>query len=114
MSGSEDKKELRALYARAREALSPADRAEFSRRAMARLAALPEFREAGTVLVYRSLPGELDPSSLLLLPAAAGKCFAFPVVLGPAEMTAWIPGGWRRGAYGIQEPDPAVSAAVSP
>ena len=81
MSGSEDKKELRALYARAREALSPADRAEFSRRAMARLAALPEFREAGTVLVYRSLPGELDPSSLLLLPAAAAGCLSVVSIL---------------------------------
>ena len=105
---------LRKQYIRAREALSPEEREAYSRRAAERIAALPEFAAARTVLLYRAVRGELSLESLPALPASAGKRFAYPRCLSRTEMEAWIPGRWEPGAFGIPEPAADASEAVPP
>lgn len=108
------KQTLREKYLRARRSLTPEERAEKSARIAERIAALPEFAAAETVLVYRATPDEADLNFLTEHPASAGKRFAYPVCLNAKEMAAMLPGGWREGAFGILEPDPASSQNVSP
>ena len=110
----QDKKALRKKYLRARRALPPEARAEKSARIAERIAALPEFIAARTVLIYSALPDEADLRFLTAHPAAAGKDFLYPVCLNAGEMAAMRPGSWREGAFGIREPDPASSRAVLP
>ena len=105
---------LRKQYIRAREALSPEEREAYSRRAAERIAALPEFAAARTVLLYRAVRGELSLDSLPVLPASAGKRFAYPRCLSRTEMEARIPGRWEPGAFGIPEPAADASEAVPP
>ena len=109
-----DKKALRAQYIALRKGLSAAEREEKSARAAERIAGLPEYRNASAVLVYDAMPGELDLRPLLRHPASAGKRFAFPVCVRPTEMKAMVPGRWRRGAFGILEPDPDGSEELPP
>lgn len=111
---AESRTELRTKFLQARAALSAAFRAEASRQAAARIAALPEFRRARTVLLYRAVRSELDPEALLSLPEATGKRFVYPRCEGEAEMRALEPGGWIRGRFGIPEPDPESSREVPP
>ena len=105
---------LRKEYILRRNSLSPAEREEKSLRAMERIAALPAFREARTVLLYRAVRGELSAESLPALPASAGKRFAYPRCVSATEMEAFIPGTWETGAFGIPEPAEASSVRVPP
>ena len=95
---------LRQKHILARESLSPAEREAYSLRAAERIASLPEFMEASVVMLYRAVRGELNLDALPSLPEAAGKRFAWPRCLGPGEMAAMIPAGWRKSAFGIPEP----------
>lgn len=108
------KKDLRGHCLGLRAALSESERAEKSRLAAGRIAGLPEYRAASLVMIYRATPEELDLQPLTVHPASAGKRFAYPVCLSRTEMAAMIPGGWRRGSFGIWEPDPACSETVAP
>ena len=104
---------LRNKYIKVRESLSPAERGTYSRRAAERIASLPEFREAGVVMLYRAVRGELELDCLPEHPASAGKTFVYPRCVNREEMEAMIPAGWVKGAFGIPEPA-AGSAAVPP
>ena len=105
---------IRKEKKQARSALSPAERAEKSARAVDRLAASPVFRAAKTVMLYDHVGGELSLDSLLTHPAAAGKRFCYPLVLSKTEMIAMVPGAWQTGAYGIREPVRALSREIPP
>ena len=105
---------LRKQYIGARESIPPSLREAYSRCAVERIAALPEFSAAHTVMLYRAVRGELSLESLPLLPASAGKRFAYPRCVGRDGLTAWIPGSWETGAFGIQEPATDTSEAVRP
>ena len=86
---------------------------EKSRRICAHMAAHPLFARAGTVLLYRAVRGEADLAAL----AAAGKRLAYPRCLEGGAMEAlgpWDSSAWRRGAYGIPEPDPERSDRLEP
>ena len=105
---------LRKEYIRIRDSLSQSERAEKSLRAAQRIVALPEFRTARTVMLYRAVHGELSPESLCALPAAAGKRFAYPRCVSRTEMKALLPGNWEPGPYGIPEPGEDSSRTVPP
>ncbi len=105
---------LRTEYIQIRDSLSPADRANKSLRAVKKIAALPEFRTARTVMLYRAVRGELSLESLCSLPVAADKRFAYPRCVSKTEMKALLPGGWEKGAFGIQEPAEDSSQPVPP
>ena len=96
--------------------LSPADRADRSRRIAARVVALDAFRRARTIALYSPLGAEVDPSEVGRAAVAAGIRLVFPRidagsrVLGFAAcgMAELIPGPHRT----LQ---PAASApAVTP
>lgn len=105
---------LRTEYIRLRDSLSPAERAEKSLRAVQEIAALPEFRTARTVMLYRAVRGELSPESLCSPPAAAGKRFVYPRCVSKTEIKALLPGGWEKGSFGIPEPAENSSLPVPP
>ena len=105
---------IRKEKKQARAALSPAQRAEYSARAVERLAESAVFRAARTVMLYDHVGAELSLDSLLSHPAAAGKRFCYPLVLSKTEMIAMVPGAWRIGAYGIREPVREASEEVPP
>lgn len=110
----ESKKALRERYILARKSLTPEERAEKSEQVCRAIASMPEYKEASVIMLYHGMPGELDIQPLVRHPASLGKHFVYPVCLSRTEMAAMIPGGWREGAFGIHEPDPALSRVVAP
>ena len=109
-----EKKALREHFSRLRAGLAAGERAEKAACIADRIADLPEYRNASVLLIYAALPGEVDLQPLADHPASAGKRLAYPVCVSRTDMKAMIPGGWRCGAYGIREPDPACSEDVPP
>lgn len=73
------KAELRARAESARQQLP--DRLALSRRITARLAGLPEYRAAGTVMFYVNLPQEADTQHFLPAAWADGKRVAIPYMV---------------------------------
>ncbi|MBK6393476.1 MAG: 5-formyltetrahydrofolate cyclo-ligase [Betaproteobacteria bacterium] len=76
----EAKQAMRTLVAAARDALDPAWRAQASVRLVERIAALPTFVDAGTVLLTAPFRSEWDASPLVARALAAGKVVALPRV----------------------------------
>ena len=110
----EERKALRREKKLARNALTPAERAEKSALAVERLAESELFQNAQTVMLYDHVGGELSLDSLLTHPAAAGKRFCYPLCVSRTEMIAMVPGAWQTGAYGIREPVRELSEEVAP
>jgi len=104
----------RAALAR-RDALAPAARARLSRRIARRVAALPEFRRASTVMAYATFRSEVDTAPLIAAALAKKKRVLLPrtVVEGRAlEPREFAPGALLvAGAYGIPEPPPDAPRA---
>ena len=98
----------------ARNALGAEERARRSAAAAELIASSDEFAGAGTVMIYDAVRGELSLAPLLEHPAAAGKRFVYPLCVSRAEMKAYVPGAWKRGAFGIREPDPEQSEEIDP
>ena len=107
-----DKTKQRRAALAARRAMTAAARASASAAICFRLLALPQLREAKTILSYRALDDEVD------LAAVEGKLkarIAYPRCLGQGVMEARIPlGPMKPGPYGIWEPDPEASLLLSP
>ena len=76
----EAKQAMRTLVAAARDALDPAWRAQASVRLVERIAELPTFVDAGTVLLTAPFRSEWDASPLVARALAAGKVVALPRV----------------------------------
>ena len=110
----EERRALRREKKLARNALTPAERAEKSALAVERLAESELFQNAQTVMLYDHVGGELSLDSLLTHPAAAGKRFCYPLCVSRTEMIAMVPGAWQTGAYGIREPVRELSEEVAP
>ena len=110
----EERKALRKALIRARNGLTPDERAEKSARAVELLVQSEAFRAARTVMIYDHVGGELSLDSLLTHPAAAGKRFCYPLCVSRTEMIAMIPGAWKPGAYGIREPVRELSEEIPP
>ncbi|HQR30752.1 MAG TPA: 5-formyltetrahydrofolate cyclo-ligase, partial [Anaeromyxobacteraceae bacterium] len=72
------KEALRARMLAVRAALPAADRAAASRAIVDRLAALPAWRSARTVVLHASLGSEVDVTELARRGAAEGKRVAWP------------------------------------
>lgn len=102
-----DKAALRTLARQQRQALSPAERAAYSRRICEQLLALPEMEAAATVMSYCARPEEAALSALHEALWARGKRLCFPVTQERGGMEAVCcaaSGPWKTGAYGIREP----------
>ena len=107
MTISETKQTQRAAGKAARKALSPVRRASASACICAQLAALPEFRAAGRILLYAAFGAEVDLAALADEAARQGKQIAYPVCGENFSLTAAVSSqsdGWEAGAYGIRTP----------
>jgi 5-formyltetrahydrofolate cyclo-ligase len=112
----ESKKRLRSEVLHRLAELRPAQRALEEELVTAAIQDTPEWRAAGTVLLYRNLPGELSTVGLANGAWRAGKRVAMPRVVGPGQLALHEVGAWsdlRPGAFGIQEP-PASLPQVDP
>ena len=138
------KKQLRLEKIAARDMLTPKERREKSEAIVRNILADPVFQKAKTVMIYRSVRGEVQ---LDMLPALAPeKRYVYPLCVDKAEMIALCPlsrldgvgegekspngskvrgteeggtvaelsGAWRKGPFGIPEPDPEYSEIVAP
>ena len=75
-----DKAQLRQELQRILAGISDEQRKEKSRRACRKLIATPEFQNASTVMMYLSLPHELDTSEAILCAWQMGKTVVVPKV----------------------------------
>jgi len=101
------KQELRKLIRTEKRCFSQQELAEASLSVVSRLAEHPRVRAAQVVMMYYSLPDEVNTHSLIDRLAAEGKTIVLPVVVGEGIMRLCRYEGsesLRQGAYGIMEP----------
>ncbi len=75
------------------------------------------YQKSTYIMAYRSMPGEVSLDLLVEEAKKDGKKVGFPLCISKQEMECLIPNGedtFRRGAYGIQEPDPEKSEKMDP
>ena len=109
----EEKRRLRRLAREKRDQMSPEAQAEASRRIRDRITALPEYRKAGTVMAYVSMPGEPDTREIIRDAVNRGKRVLLPRCTDREHMEAvpftgeadLVPGRWE-----IPEPKPEIPA----
>lgn len=109
-SAAEEKRALRAQLRERLSALSPAERAAQSLCACERLLADKAFTRALTVMVFLSLPDELDTLPIALRAFQEGKTVCAPRVdwkrtrLTPVEMAAFDERLFEVRKFGVREP----------
>ncbi|MBP0985858.1 MAG: 5-formyltetrahydrofolate cyclo-ligase [Oscillospiraceae bacterium] len=112
-----EKQAVREKGIQARRGMETGERIAASMEIARRIVASDEFRNAGTILIYRAMPDEVDLRFLTELPEAVGKSFCYPRVLTKNRMEALLPSGdkgWKKGRFGILEPDPEASLRIQP
>ena len=108
-----DKAEARRLARSLAASLPPEAAAEESRAAAALLLSLPEFAEADLLLVFLSMPGEIDTAPLVEAALELGKRLAAPRIEGGDLAFVSLGRDWRewpRDRWGIPDPPAAVPA----
>lgn len=99
------KAEIRSWVRGLKSACSPEKLCERSLHACQHILSDGLWRASGTVLLYHSLPDEVDTSSLLENASLMGKRILLPRVVGDElELCIYTPDTLRSGAYGIMEP----------
>lgn len=114
------KQEQRKTITARRRKLSQEECAGKSRAICRHLEALlsePEFQNAEIVFSYRAMQEEANVDSFNRILEQSGRKVAYPISLPQGIMKAAVPRGadaWRRGAYGIAEPDPDKAEILLP
>ena len=101
------KKELRQLIRQRKRQFTQQELGELSLAVVGRLSAHKRMAEAQTVMLYCSLPDEVDTHGLIDTLYGEGKTVVLPVVIGEGEMELRVYHGadsLRRGAFDILEP----------
>ena len=101
------KKELRQLIRQRKRQFTQQELGELSLAVVGRLSAHKRMAEAQTVMLYCSLPDEVDTHGLIDTLYGEGKTVVLPVVTGEGEMELRVYHGadsLRRGAFDILEP----------
>lgn len=101
------KKELRQLIRQRKRQFTQQELGELSLAVVGRLSAHKRMAEAQTVMLYCSLPDEVDTYGLIDTLYGEGKTVVLPVVTGEGEMELRVYHGadsLRRGAFDILEP----------
>ncbi len=99
------------------EKLTPEYRQEASREIARQVLEHPLWKQAGTVMMYSSLPGEPDTRSLMKTALREGKTLLLPRCLEAGRMEALPvkdPGELMPGTLGIPEPAPAKDGTRIP
>ncbi|MGI6178097.1 MAG: 5-formyltetrahydrofolate cyclo-ligase [Eubacterium sp.] len=97
----------------ARDAIPAEKREELSEKIAEKIASLKEFKRSKTVMIYSAVRGEADISALRRL--APDKTYCYPLCGKDHSMEAYAPqndDAWKKGAYGIPEPDPSRSEHI--
>ncbi len=108
---------LRKAKIRARDSLSPDERAEKSAQIVQRIIHSREFQNAKTVMLYRATRGEVCLDGIKNSPQAQGKRLVYPRCVNKTEMAALLPcneHSWEAGYAGIEEPIPEKSEVIAP
>lgn len=111
------KQYLRRKGIHGREQLDPEKRMEYSDRITDRILQTEEYVRAKTILSYHAIRAEVTLEHFHRVAESEGKTIAYPVCLDSETMVAMHPehpDAWRKGAFGIREPEPSCSKAVSP
>ncbi len=112
----EEKAALRVKMREALKKMSEESRRRQSASACMNLAGVSAFQGAKTVLLYNALPFECDPAALARLAREAKKRIVYPMCAEGNTLLLYAPrgeGAFVSRSYGILEPDPAFSDAVS-
>ena len=121
-----DKAQLRLELQKCLAGISAEQRKEKSRRACRNLIATPEFQNASTIMMYMSLPHELDTSEAILCAWQLGKTVVVPkvswqqrhmiaVVINSLETgIATEVGGLRNPVTGVPVPLEDIDLVVAP
>ena len=107
MTKAEEKQRIRRVIQELECQLSPRYKAESSQAISARLLAMPEYQEAGTVFCFVGTDREIDTRPILEDVLAAGKRLCVPQCVGKGIMELRQVTDLRQlipGAYGILEP----------
>lgn len=111
------KRKLRRKKVAARDGLTPDERREKSAAIARQIVALDWFQKAQTVMIYRAVRGEVQ---LDILPELApDKRFVYPLCVDKTQMYAYESKpedakAWKKGAFGIPEPNPRYAREVGP
>ena len=108
------KSELRERLIQARESLTPNERTGKSRQICSSILHTAEYQEAHTLMLYKSIRGEVMLTDLEAECATGGKKIAYPVCTEKRNMLAVCGRNWKKGAFGIPEPDPETGEILSP
>ena len=109
--------ELRKHFNSLRKSIPKEERELKSRAACELLMSTEEYKNARTIMIYRAMKGELDLSLLESCARAEGKTLLYPLCTGPGIMKALepeSPDAFRKGSFGIGEPDPERSKEADP
>jgi 5-formyltetrahydrofolate cyclo-ligase len=101
------KEEMRKHIFKTLSRIDPADRAARSASVARRLAETEEWKQAGTVLAFLSMPSELDTRPILSAARASGKAVAVPRIDGDNMVFHYLDendGPLRTGSLGQSEP----------
>lgn len=98
------KSDIRKSIKAVKSGITSAYRRNFSEQIRHKIEELPEFKQAKTILLYYSLPDEVDTSSFLEL-WKQEKELLLPVVKGQELIICkYQSGNLKKGSYGILEP----------
>jgi len=104
-----DKVELRGQLRNRLLAMPPEQRREKSRKACRHLMALEQYQDASIIMIYLSLPHEVDTSEAILHAWQLGKTIAVPKIswqqrhMIPVQITS-LETGFSTGASGLRNP----------
>src|SRR5215468_3601223 len=115
MRAAPSKADLRAIALKARDSISPKQRAAAAEAIAA--CGLPVALQPGAIISgYAPIKSEIDPTPLMLQCAAQGARLALPAVTGRRRsliFRAWSPGDrLMLGPLGIPEPSPAAAEVL--
>ena len=108
------KSELRKQKLRDRDTLSAEERRAKSERICKKIAETLEFTNSETIMLYKYIRSEVQLTDLETICEAAGKTIVYPVCLPDRQMLAVSGTSWKKGAFGIPEPDPAAGKIIPP
>ena len=108
------KAELRKKAIRARDSLTPKERESKSAEICSRIICAPEYARAKTILLYSFIRSEVQLSVLEAACKKDGKTIAWPLCLADRQMVAACSNAWKKGPYGILEPDLQQGRVIDP
>jgi len=98
------KQELRAEIRRRKKTYTTEELDAFSYEVCSQVMSLSVWKEASVILLYASLPDEVNTDLLIQNAILNGKTILLPVVKGDNLVLRSFSGETKEGAFGIQEP----------